>query len=130
MASLNVAISKYATLYNRHRRIFDRNNVSIPRLIAKFEETDSITGNVKSPVRPRSRHSLENITAVRVNYRSQELNVSRSSLERNLTKDLHMPTRSNSRKNSNQQTILHEEKLLIGLMEEVVNDDFAKKKPF
>lgn len=85
------------------RGISGRNNApnesSIQRLIKKFEEIDSIVNN-KSPMRSCSGRSLENIVAVRENvteilrtsirHRSQELDVSRNTLLRILTKDLHL----------------------------------------
>lgn len=93
----------YAETARKLRVIFGREgapNVStIRRVINKFEETGSIMDG-KSPVRRRTGRSLENIAAVNesvaetpgtsIRHRSQQLQISRSTTQRILTKDLHL----------------------------------------
>lgn len=72
---------------------------AITKLIEKFERTGSVT-DVKTALRPRSGRSAENIAAVEENVaddartsirrRAQQLDLSRSTVQRILTKDLHL----------------------------------------
>lgn len=93
----------YAETVRRLRGIFGRQNApnmsTVQRLIQKFEGTGS-TVNRKVAVRRRTTRSLENIAVVHesvtenpqtsIRRRSQQLDISRSTLHRILTKDLHM----------------------------------------
>ncbi|CAK1590754.1 unnamed protein product [Parnassius mnemosyne] len=93
----------YAETARKLRQIFSREsapNVStIQRVVKKFEETGSIMDN-KNPLRQRTGRSLENIAAVNesvaenpktsIRHRSQQLQISRSTTQRILTKDLHL----------------------------------------
>ena len=68
-------------------------------MMKKFEETGSIM-NSKSPVRHRTGRSLDNVAAMSksvaespgtsLRRRSQQLNIPRSTMQRILTKDLHL----------------------------------------
>lgn len=68
-------------------------------LIARFVET-GLLGDLKKSPRPRTARSSENVAAVAesvretlgtsIRHRSQKLNISRTSLQRILTKDLHL----------------------------------------
>lgn len=85
------------------RSVFGRNNTpsrnAVVNLINKFEETGSVI-DIATPVRARSGRSVENIAAVResiehnpstsVRHRSQHLHISYGTLQRILTKDLHL----------------------------------------
>lgn len=93
----------YVETARKLRQIFSREsapNVStIRRVVKKFEETGSIMDN-KNPLRQRTGRSLENIAAVNesvaenpktsIRHRSQQLQISRSTTQRILTKDLHL----------------------------------------
>ena len=92
----------YAATVRRLRGILGRNEAptesTVRRLMTKFFETGS-TADVKSPGRPRSRRTEQNIALVRdsvavspmksVRRRSQQLGLTRSSLRRILRYDLH-----------------------------------------
>lgn len=85
------------------RPIFGRNNVPSPctvkRLMEKFERTGSVS-DVKHTTRARTARSEENVAAVResvaenpetsIRHRAQELDISTGTLQRILTKDLHL----------------------------------------
>lgn len=87
----------------RLREHFGRHNrpsrTGVQNLIKKFEETGSVK-NLETPVRLRSARSVENIDAVTgsvnenpgtsIRHRSQQLDITRSSMQRILTKDLHL----------------------------------------
>lgn len=87
----------------RLRVVFHQNhipsNTAIRNLMAKFERTGSVL-DVKSPLRPRNVRSVENIAMVNesvtespktsIRHRSQQLAISRSSLQRILTNDLRL----------------------------------------
>ena len=85
------------------RNHFPRNHVpaksTVQSLVARFVETGSV-GDLKKSPRPRTARSSENVAAVAesvreipgtsIRHRSQELNISRTSLQRILRKDLHL----------------------------------------
>ena len=85
------------------RNHFPRNHVpaksTVQSLVARFVETGSV-GDLKKSPRPRTARSNENVAAVAesvretpgtsIRHRSQELNISRTSLQRILRKDLHL----------------------------------------
>lgn len=85
------------------RPIFGRNNVpnssTVKRIIEKFENTGSVS-DVKHTTRARRGRSEQNITAVResvaespgtsIRHRAQELDITTATLQRILTKDLHL----------------------------------------
>lgn len=87
----------------RLRAVFGRNLApakrTIQRLMAKFEESGSVC-DTKLPIRQRVRRSVENIDIVResvaadntisIRHRAQQLNISKTTLHRILTKDLHL----------------------------------------
>jgi DNA-binding IclR family transcriptional regulator len=93
----------YAETVRKIRGIFGRrtapNQSTVQRVIKKFEETGSIM-NSKLPVRHRTGRSLENIAAVTesvaespgtsIHRRSQQLDIPRSTMQRILTKGLHL----------------------------------------
>jgi len=93
----------YAETVRKIRGIFGRRNAAyqstVQRMIKKFEETGSIMDS-KLPVRHRARRSLDNIAAVSesvaespgtsIRHCSQELDIPRSTMQRTLTKDLHL----------------------------------------
>ena len=72
---------------------------TVQSLVARFVETGSV-GDLKKFPRPRTARSSENVAAVAesvreipgtsIRHRSQELNISRTSLQRILRKDLHL----------------------------------------
>jgi hypothetical protein len=93
----------YAETVRKVRGIFDLRNApyqsTVQRMMNKFEETRSITDS-KLPVRHRTGRSLDNIAAksesvaespgTSTRHRSQQLDIPRSTLQRILTKDLHL----------------------------------------
>jgi hypothetical protein len=95
----------YAETVRKIRGIFGRRNApnqsTVQRIIQKFEETDSVT-NSNLPVRHRTGRSLENIFAVTesvaespgtsIRRRSQQLDIPIITVQRILTKDLHLHT--------------------------------------
>jgi transposase len=94
---------------------------AIVKIVNKFKETGSVA-DVKTPTRARLRRSDENIAAVRENvaenpdtsirHRAQELNLSTTTVQRILTKDL----------------LLHAYK--IQLTQELKPDDHLKRRTF
>jgi hypothetical protein len=97
----------YAKTVRKVRAIFGRRNApyqsTVQRMIKKFEETGSIMDSTsKLPVRHRTGWSLDNIAAVSgsfvessgtsIRHRSQQLDIPRSTMQRILTKDLHLHT--------------------------------------
>lgn len=93
----------FAETVRRLRAIFGRNNApnesTVRRLINKFETKFTLMDE-KTTVRRRPCRSLENIAAVResvaenpdtsIRHRGQELNITRPTLQRILTKDLYL----------------------------------------
>jgi hypothetical protein len=93
----------YAETVRKVRGIFDRRNApyqsTVQRMIKKFEETGSITDS-KLPVRYRTVRSVDNIAAMSesvaespgtsTRHRSQQLDIPRSTMQRIVTKDLHL----------------------------------------
>jgi len=93
----------YVETVRKLRGIFGRQNApyqsTVKRMIKKFEETGSIMDS-KLPVRHSTGRSLDNIAAVSesvaespgtsLRHRSQQLDIPRSSMQRILTKDLHL----------------------------------------
>jgi hypothetical protein len=93
----------YAETVRKVRGIFGRRNApyqsTVKRMIKNFEETITIMGS-KLPVRHRSGRSLDSIAAVSESvavspgtsllHRSKQLDIPRSSMQRILTKDLHL----------------------------------------
>jgi transposase len=93
----------YAETVRKVLGIFGRRNApyqsTVQRMIKKFEETGSIMAS-KLPVRHRTGRSLDNIAAVSeivaeipgtsIRHRSQQLDVPRNTMQRILTKDLHL----------------------------------------
>jgi len=93
----------YAETVRKIRGIFGRRNApyqsTVKRMIKKFEETGSITGS-KLPVRHRTGRPLDNISAVSesvaesartsLRRRSQHLGIPRSTMQRIVTKHLHL----------------------------------------
>lgn len=93
----------FAETVRKLRAIFGRNNApnesTVRRLIKKFETKFKLMDE-KSTVRRRPCRSLENIALVResvtenpgtsIRHRGPELNITRPSLQRILTKDLHL----------------------------------------
>jgi len=93
----------YAETVCKVRGIFGRWNAAyqstVQRMIKKFEVTGSIRDS-KLPLRHCTRRSLYNIAAVSesvaespgtsIRHRSQQLDIPRSSMQRILTKDLHL----------------------------------------
>ena len=89
------------TAFRALREFFGQHNrpteSAIGKNIRKFKQTGSVA-DVKTPSRARLRRSDENIAAVResvaehpdtsIRHRAQELNLSRTSLQRILTNDL------------------------------------------
>jgi hypothetical protein len=75
------------------------NQSTVQRMIKKLEETGSIMDS-KLPVRHHSRRSVDNISAVResvaespgttIRHRLQQLDIPRSTMQRTLTKELHL----------------------------------------
>lgn len=94
--SLAATVRKFRTKYGRN---IDLSSSTVKRLIAKFRNTGSI-GDAKHTGRPKTRRSDVNIEAVRdsvgenprtsIRRRGQELQISRSSLQRILTEDLRL----------------------------------------
>ena len=92
--SLAAAVRKFHTKYGRNSVL---TSSTVKRLIEKFRETGSV-GDAKHTGRPKTSRSNVNIEAVResvgdnpgtsIRRRGQELQISRSSLQRILTKDL------------------------------------------
>jgi transposase len=98
---------KYGESYSESVRIFrgifgrrnPMNQSTVQRMIKKFEETGSIMDS-KLPVRHHSRRSVDNIAAVRESvaespgsssrHRLQKLDITRSTMQRTLKKDLHL----------------------------------------
>lgn len=90
------AFRKLRDFFGRHDRPTER---TILNVVHKFEQTGSVQ-DVKPPTRLRTGRSAENIAAVRENvlavpetsirHRSQELDLSYSTTQRILTKDLHL----------------------------------------
>ena len=93
----------YAETFRKFRGIFGRQNApyqsTVQRMNKKFEETGSIMDS-KLPVRHPTGRSLDNIAAERgsvaespgtsIRHCSQQLDNSRSTMQRILTKDLHL----------------------------------------
>jgi hypothetical protein len=93
----------YAETVRKLRGIFGRRNatyqLTVKRMIKKYEETGSIMDS-KLPVRHRIRRSLDNFAAMSesvsespgtsLRHRSQQLDIPRSTMQRILTKDLHL----------------------------------------
>ena len=93
----------YVETARKVRGIFGRQNEpnksTVQRLIKKFEETGSIMDS-KSPMRHRVGRSLDNIATVSekvaespevsIRHRSQQLDIPRSTMQRILTKNLHL----------------------------------------
>lgn len=91
------------TTIRKVRSNFGRNKVPNPstvkRIIEKFERTGSVS-DAKHTTRARKGRSEENIMAVRksvaenlktsIRHRAQELNITVATLQRILTKDLHL----------------------------------------
>ncbi|XP_036185884.1 DDB1- and CUL4-associated factor 16 isoform X2 [Myotis myotis] len=94
---LAATVRNFRTKYGRNS---DLTSSTVKRLIKKFRETGSIS-DLKHPGRPSTSRSTQNIEAVResvakspgtsIRRRGQELDISKSSLQRILTKDLHYP---------------------------------------
>jgi Helix-turn-helix domain (DUF4817) len=92
--SVTVTLRKLTPIFGRHNR---PNKTTIQRLVQKFESTFSLQ-NVPVPVRQRNARSEENIAAVResvandpnvsIPRRSQQLEISQTTLWRILRKDL------------------------------------------
>ena len=92
--SLAAAVRKFHTKYGRNSVL---TSSTVKRLIEKFRETGSV-GDAKHTGRPKTSRSNVNIEAVResvgenpgtsIRHRGQELQISRSSLQRILEKDL------------------------------------------
>jgi hypothetical protein len=94
---------RYAETVRKLRGIFGRRNApyqsTVKRMLKKFEETCSIMDS-KLPVRHRTGRSLDNFAAASENvaespetslrHRSQQLDIPRSTMQRILTKDLHL----------------------------------------
>ncbi|KAK0166333.1 hypothetical protein PV328_004759 [Microctonus aethiopoides] len=93
---LAATVRNFRTKYGRDSNL---NSSTVKRLIKKFRETGSIS-DLKHSGRPSTSRSAQNIDAVReslaespgtsIRHRCQELGISRSSLQRILTKDLHL----------------------------------------
>lgn len=91
---LAAVVRKFHTKYGRNSVL---TSSTVKRLIEKFRETGSV-GDAKHTGRPKTSRSNVNIEAVRasvgdnpwtsIRRRGQELQISRSSLQRILTKDL------------------------------------------
>lgn len=93
----------FAETVRKLRTIMGRENApncsTVKRLINKFEETGSVA-NKSTPICRREGRSIENIAAVAgsvaaypktsTRHRSQELGISRTTLQRILKKDLHL----------------------------------------
>jgi hypothetical protein len=93
----------YVETVRKVRGIFGRRNApyqsTLLRMIKKFEETGSIMDS-KLPVRNLTARSLDNIAAVSasfvespgpsIRHRSQQSDIPRSTMQRILTKDLHL----------------------------------------
>lgn len=93
----------FAATFRNYFTEFGRNSVlsssTVKRVIEKFRDTGSIS-DLKHSGRPSTSRSAQNIQAVRqsvaeapktsIRHRSQQLDISRSSLQRILTKDLHL----------------------------------------
>jgi len=93
----------YAETVRKVHGIFGRRNApnqsTVQRMIKKFEETVSIMDS-KLPVRHRTGRSLDNIVTVSesvaqspgtsIRHRPQKLDIQRSTMQRILTKDLHL----------------------------------------
>lgn len=94
--SLAGTVRKFRAKYGRNINL---SSSTVKRLVAKFRESGSIN-DVHSTGRPKTSRSNGNIESVRQNvrehpgtsirHRGQELQISRSSLQRILTKDLHL----------------------------------------
>ncbi|XP_076175194.1 recombination repair protein 1 isoform X2 [Ptiloglossa arizonensis] len=100
------------------RNHFPRNHVpaksTVQSLVARFVETGSV-GDLEKSSRPRTARSSENVATVAksvretpgtsIRHRSQELNISRTSLQRILTKDLQLHAISTEAKNEKQSEV-------------------------
>lgn len=93
---LAATVRNFRTKYGRNS---DLTSSTVKRLIKKFRETGSIS-DLRHSGRPSTSRSTQNIEAVResvaespgtsIRHRGQELDISRSSLQRIVTKDLHL----------------------------------------
>ncbi|CAH2088163.1 unnamed protein product [Euphydryas editha] len=93
----------FAATVRKLRSIWGHNNApkesTVKRLMDKFAETGSVS-DVKTTTRHRPGRSTENVAAVRddvaqtpstsIRHRAQQIGVSKSTLQRILTKDLHL----------------------------------------
>lgn len=94
--SLAATVRNFRTKYGRNSNL---TSSTVKRLIKRFKDTGSIC-DLTHPGRPSTSRSKQNIEAVRdsvvenpetsIRHRSQELNIYSSSLQRILTKDLHL----------------------------------------
>ncbi|OAD53117.1 hypothetical protein WN48_10746 [Eufriesea mexicana] len=128
-----------ATVRNFHTKyggISDLTSPIVKKLIKKFREAGSIS-DLRHSGRPSTSRSTQNIEAVResaaknprisIRHRSQELDISKSSLQRILMKDLHLPIYKVELTQELKSTDHAQSREFIEWIAKQVNADFSNK---